>query len=144
MPLPLAIGGALGASSRVSRPAVRRFIRGCALAFALLLVLAAGFVWYLLDLFQTRATVVNASGAALYEVVLVADDQRHTIGTMVAGERRTLRVSPTEANGLELRFRDASGPHRHEAGYIEAGGYRCTLTVKAEGQVDEVITLVHL
>ncbi len=128
----------------MSRPPVRRFIRGCALAFALMLALAAGFVWYLLDRFQTRATVVNASGAALYEVVLVADDQRHTIGAMVAGERRTLRVSPTEANGLELRFRGASGLVRHEAGYIEAGGYRCTLTVKPGGEVDEAITLVDL
>ncbi len=78
-----------------------------------------------------QITVVNRSTAELTNVIAAGTGFSQAVGSIPAGEQRSVSVSPRGESGLQINF-DANGKHflSIPQGYFEGGSsYKVTATV---------------
>lgn len=83
----------------------------------ILLVGAALFAAYD-HMSTTSVAIMNATSDRLEAVDLHLPDQQVLVGDLAAGASRTVRFSPRSESGMLLGFRDRSGDHTVEIGYV--------------------------
>ncbi len=85
-----------------------------------------------------QITIVNRSTAELTNVVAAGTAFSQAVGSIPAGEQRSVSVSPRGESGLQLNF-DANGKHFSSTsqGYFESGSsYKVTATVAPDFTVN--------